>query len=244
MADGIKIVLVFVLSYLAGSIPFGLLIVKLINGKDIRSVESGRTGGTNAMRAAGFFAGLLTAGMDVLKGVATGWIASWMMPGLPWVQVVAALMAILGHNYSIFLVEKKPGGGIHLRGGAGGAPAFGGAIALWPPSAFIILPLGALVYVLIGYASVTTMSVALFAGIIFYLRFVEGLGPSSYIFYGVAALLIVMYALRPNLERLVKGTERVVGLRAYLKKRLQKANEQLSKASLRRPSQTRGKNQA
>lgn len=244
MAFGITLVLVFVLSYLAGSIPFGYLVVRLINGKDIRSVESGRTGGTNAMRAAGFFAGLLTAGMDVLKGIATGWIASWLIPGNNWVQVGAALMAILGHNYSVFLVERKPGGGIRLRGGAGGAPAFGGAIALWPPSALIILPLGALVYVFIGYASVTTMSVALIAGIIFYLRFVEGLGPSSYIFYGVVALLMVMYALRPNLKRLIAGNERVVGLRAYLKKRLEKANEKLSKASLNRPSQKREQNKA
>ncbi|MFZ3078094.1 MAG: glycerol-3-phosphate acyltransferase, partial [Bellilinea sp.] len=123
MSDFWTIVLVFVLSYMAGAIPFGLLVVWVFNGKDIRSVESGRTGGTNAMRAAGFFAGLLTAGLDVLKGVATGWIVAWLVPGIPWIQVVAALMAILGHNYSIFLIEEKIGGGVRLRGGAGGAPA-------------------------------------------------------------------------------------------------------------------------
>ncbi len=50
--------LVLLVSYLSGSIPFGLLIVKLRTGKDIRQVESGRTGGTNAMRAAGVWAGL------------------------------------------------------------------------------------------------------------------------------------------------------------------------------------------
>ena len=61
-------------SYLLGSIPFGLLIVKLKTGKDIRSVESGRTGGTNAMRAAGFFAGLLTAILDLLKSAVCVWI--------------------------------------------------------------------------------------------------------------------------------------------------------------------------
>ena len=47
-----------VIGYIIGSIPFGLLIVKLKTGKDIRDVESGRTGGTNAMRAAGFWAGI------------------------------------------------------------------------------------------------------------------------------------------------------------------------------------------
>ncbi|HEY4692143.1 MAG TPA: glycerol-3-phosphate acyltransferase [Bellilinea sp.] len=237
MSEFWKILLVFVLSYVAGSIPFGLLVVWIFNGKDLRAVESGRTGGTNAMRAAGFVAGLLTAGLDVLKGVATGWIVSWLFPGTPWVSVGAALMAILGHNYSIFLIEEKIGGGIRLRGGAGGAPAVGGAIALWPPSALIILPLAALVYVFVGYASVTTMSIAVFAALVFGVRAAQGLGPWMYVWYGVAALLIVMWALRPNLARLVSGSERVVGLRAYLKKKGEK--EKLAKASLTRPSQQR-----
>ena len=58
---------IILLAYLFGSIPFGLLIVKLKTGKDIRKVESGRTGGTNAMRAAGFWAGVATAALDILK---------------------------------------------------------------------------------------------------------------------------------------------------------------------------------
>jgi glycerol-3-phosphate acyltransferase PlsY len=248
MSEFWMIALVFVLSYLAGAIPFGLLVVWVFSGKDIRSIESGRTGGTNAMRAAGFIAGLLTAALDVLKGVSTAWIAAWLAPGLPWVQVVAALMAILGHNYSIFLIEEKIGGGIRLRGGAGGAPALGGAIALWPPSAMIILPLGALTYILIGYASVTTMSVAFFAGIIFFVRAVQGIGPWEYVLYGVAALLIVMWALRPNLARLAAGTERVVGLRALWKKRKEKEQEhqkqeqEQANASVSRSSQRRQEN--
>jgi len=53
-------------SYLLGSVPFGLIIVKLTTGKDIRQIESGRTGGTNAMRAAGFWVGFSTAMLDLL----------------------------------------------------------------------------------------------------------------------------------------------------------------------------------
>ncbi len=60
------------LGYIIGSIPFGLLIVKSKTGKDIRTIESGRTGGTNAVRAAGFGAGLLTAILDILKGAGLG----------------------------------------------------------------------------------------------------------------------------------------------------------------------------
>lgn len=222
MSEFWSIVLVMVLSYLAGAIPFGLLVVWLFNGKDLRGIESGRTGGTNAMRAAGFLAGLLTAGLDVFKGFSTSWIVAWLAPGLPLLSVAAGLCAILGHNYSIFLIEEKIGGGIRLRGGAGGAPALGGAMAIWPQAGLIILPLGVLVYVLIGYASVTTMSVGLIASFVFLVRTIQGASPWEYILYGLGALGIVMYALRPNLLRLRQGTERAVGLRAYLQKRQQK----------------------
>ena len=66
---------VLLLAYIIGSIPFGWLIVKMKTGKDIRVIESGRTGGTNAMRAAGFWAGLLTAIMDILKELSAVWMA-------------------------------------------------------------------------------------------------------------------------------------------------------------------------
>ena len=203
----VDISLTFLLSYLAGSIPFGLLIVWIFSGKDVRRIESGRTGGTNAMRAAGFIAGALTGLGDALKGVATGWIAGWLAPEYPWVRVVAALLAIIGHNYSVFLIEKR-------------APALGGAIALWPPAGLIIFPLAGLVYLLVGYASVTTMSIAFFSILIFGIRAIIGLSPWIEIVYGVGALIIVILALRPNLERLRQGNERVVGLRAcYLKRK-------------------------
>lgn len=60
---------VLVLSYILGSIPFGLIVVKIAIGKDVRSIESGRTGGTNVMRAAGVLSGVITAGLDVLKAL-------------------------------------------------------------------------------------------------------------------------------------------------------------------------------
>ncbi len=211
---------VLLLSYLAGAIPFGLLIVKIATGKDVRKIASGRTGGTNAMRAAGWFAGVLTAFMDIAKGVATAWIVNWLMPGNIWLQVLAAIMAILGHNYSVFLLEKDVDGRLHLRGGAGGATALGGAIALWPPAVMLILPLGLIVWLFVGYASVTTMSVALFATLIFAIRAIENLSPWIYVVYGVIAELILLWALRPNIKRLIAGKERVVGLRAYFLKKL------------------------
>src|SRR5512139_2843888 len=102
-------------SYIFGSIPFGLIIVKLLTGKDIRKVESGRTGGTNVMRAAGLWAGLLTALLDVLKAAATVWLAKAVTPN-EWIHALAPIAAIIGHNHSIFLPERGPDGRLRLRG--------------------------------------------------------------------------------------------------------------------------------
>jgi glycerol-3-phosphate acyltransferase PlsY len=57
----------------------GLLVVRLLSGKDIRTIESGRTGGTNVMRAAGFTAGLITAITDILKATLTVWLVRWFL---------------------------------------------------------------------------------------------------------------------------------------------------------------------
>ena len=215
---------IILLAYLFGSIPFGLLIVKLKTGKDIREVESGRTGGTNAMRAAGFWAGVSTAMLDILKGFGAVWVAQHITPD-HWVHVVAPLAAIIGHNYSIFLpVRDENGKWIRLSGGAGGAPSVGGAMGLWPGSILIILPLGALTFFTLGIASVTTMAVALFAIIIFAVRASQGFMSWMDIWYGVGAEILLVWALRPNLKKLFEGHERVVkySLNGWLRARKEK----------------------
>ncbi len=208
---------ILVISYLIGSIPFGLLVVRVINGKDIRSIASGRIGGTNAMRAAGAGAGVLTGLLDGLKGACSVWMARGLQPGNHWIEVAAALMAILGHNFSIYLLEKSDGNRPRLRGGAGGATLAGGAFGLWPPSLLIILPLGAAVWYGIGYASLTTISAGLLATAIFAFRAISIGSPWEYVAYGVLAELFVLWALRPNLARLRNGTERLQGWRAKLR---------------------------
>ncbi|CAG0954873.1 glycerol-3-phosphate acyltransferase PlsY [Anaerolineales bacterium] len=215
---------IILLAYLLGSIPVGLLIVKLKTGKDVRDVESGRTGGTNAMRAAGFWAGFITAMLDILKGAVAVWLAAWLTPN-HWVHVVAPLAAILGHNYSIFLpVRDERGKLVRLGGGAGGATSVGGAIGLWPGSILIILPLGMLVFFSIGIASVTTMAVAFFAIIVFAVRASQGLMPWVDVLYGVGAEILLVWALRPNIKKLFEGNERVVkvSLNGWLRARKEK----------------------
>jgi glycerol-3-phosphate acyltransferase PlsY len=112
---------VLILSYIIGSIPFGLLIVRLKTGKDVRSVESGRTGGTNVMRAAGLTSGIATAILDMLKAFLCVFIARYAIPGNVWLEVLAPVAAVFGHNNSIFLLERDENGRLKIRGGAGGA---------------------------------------------------------------------------------------------------------------------------
>ncbi len=211
--------LVIVLSYLIGSIPFGWIMVWLFARKDVRQVASGRTGGTNAMRAAGFGAGLLTAILDILKGASTVWLARAVTDN-PWIHILAPLAAILGHNYSIFLIERTENGRIRLRGGAGGAPCAGGAFGLWPWSLAIIIPLGFVIFFGVGYASVTTMSVALITLLIFLVRAWLGLSPWQYVLYGVLAEGLLLWALRPNIQALREGRERFHGWRPWKKPKM------------------------
>lgn len=205
-------IVILIGSYLVGAIPFGLIYVRLKTGRDVRQVESGRTGGTNAMRAAGFWIGFATAISDLLKAACAAWSARWLLPETPWLHVLAPVLAIIGHNYSIYLAERDEKGRLRLRGGAGGAPAAGGALGLWAPSFLFILPVGLLLLFIVGYASIATMSVALVAILVFAYRAAIGTSPWEYIMYGVLAEVALLWALRPNIKRLFAGTERRVGL--------------------------------
>jgi len=202
--------------YFLGSIPFGLLIVRRVRGRDIRQWYSGRTGGTNVGRVAGFRAGFATAVLDVLKAMGAVWLARLLTGGAVGFEVAAGLAAILGHNYSLFLVRREEGK-LRIGGGAGGAASLGAAAGLWPPALLIILPLIPLIYFGIGYASVTTMSIAFLSAVVFLIRALAGVGPWAYFIYGVLAELTVVWALRPNIQRLIKGEERLVGWRAQRK---------------------------
>lgn len=201
-----------VFGYILGSIPFGLLIVKSRTGKDLREIESGRTGGTNTVRAAGFWAGLLTAILDILKGASSVWLAQTFSPDNQLLHVLAPVCAILGHNYSIFLLRRDEDGKLRFHGGAGGAPALGGAMGLWLPMFPIVFGAGALIWFTIGIASVTTMSIALIVTVVFAIRAYLGYQNPVDILYGVLALFLLVWSLRPNIKKLLEGKERVVSL--------------------------------
>lgn len=210
------------LAYLLGSIPSGVLFVRLVTGRDIREVGSGRTGGTNAMRAGGSFVGLATGLLDVAKSALAVGIAHWILPDAYVVAALAGIFAVIGHNYSFYLVDwpgvfagKMP----VFHGGAGGAPALGAAIAFWPPIVLIVLPVGLIIFFGIGYASLTTLMCGILIVGIFAVRALLGFSSIWYAICGLVILGLMIWALRPNLERLRAGTERLVGIRAWLAER-------------------------
>jgi glycerol-3-phosphate acyltransferase PlsY len=207
------IVLTAAIGYLIGSIPMGYLVVRLIKGQDIRAHGSGRTGGTNAFRAGGPIAGVLTAVGDACKGYAAVALARLVVG--PEVlattigtvaAVLAGLAAVIGHNWSLYL---------GFKGGAGTAPNIGATIAFWPIAGLYLAPMVPLGLYLIGYASVTSLVIAGVVLITFVVRAALQADPNWwYVGYAAAAAVAVVWALRPNIKRLRQGTERVVGLRA------------------------------
>ncbi len=195
-------VIVIVGGYLLGSIPVGLLVVRAVTGKDIREVGSGRIGGTNVLRVAGPWVALLTALSDVAKGLLAVYLARAVV-GTPVVEALAGLAAVVGHNYSIF---------IGFKGGAGTATTIGGAIGLWPWNGAIMIVVGAAVVTATRYASLGSIVVALLLPIILALRAWLAGAPWVYLIHGLGTAALTLWALRPNIRRLLDGNERQVTL--------------------------------
>ena len=200
------------IGYLCGSIPFGYIYVRLFKGEDLTTLGSGRTGGTNSFRAAGLGVGVLTSFSDVLKGAAAVWLTRWLLGDalspalLPWGVAVAGVLAVVGHNWSIFL---------RFGGGAGTGPNVGWSAAIWPwifPIAFLVM--GGMLY-FVGMASVASLSMAAVTITIFAIRYALGIDATlAYLTGSIVAGLVVTWALRPNIRRVLNGTERLVGRRA------------------------------
>lgn len=197
------------IGYLVGAIPFGYTFVWWLARRDVTRTGSGRTGGTNALRAGGLVAGVLTAVFDFLKGALAVIIARTLAQGQevqPWAEALAGAAAVLGHNASIF---------IGFKGGAGTGPNVGAAVALWPPSALLFIPLAPLLVIVTGYASVTSMTLALLILAVFVVRAVQGFAPWAYVWgYALITTVLVYIALLPNIRRLLRGEEHRVGPRA------------------------------
>jgi len=208
---------VVLIGYLLGSIPFGLLISRRYAKTDILKVGSGKTGATNVLRTAGKKFAVLVLLLDISKGalavVLAGLIFSgeYIMVGdyTLWLarsaQVLAALTAIVGHSWPVFL---------KFHGGRGVATFFGGLIILCPPAALFggeVLFLGA---GLTRYASVG--SIAGVVGtytILIPLTLMNGF-PIEYLIYTLIGAIFIIIMHRDNIARLLAGKERKLGAKA------------------------------
>ena len=211
-----KIIIVLVVGYLLGSIPFGLLIGKRAAGVDVRQYGSGRTGSTNVLRTAGKKAAALAATLDVLKGVLAVVFAglifgkSYLMVGnfaldTLVAQVIAALAAVVGHIWPVFL---------KFRGGRGVATFMGGLVALCPLAGVIG---GGVLFLSAGltrYASLGSIAGILAAYIVLIPLTIMGSFPIEYLVYALVGGLLIIYMHRDNVARLLSGKERRLGEKA------------------------------
>jgi len=215
-----KFAVVFLIGYLLGAVPFGVMIARRSAKVDVTSFGSGKTGATNVLRVAGKKAAAIVLILDVLKGFLPVLFAAlifngdYMLTGgtSPWLlsrtaQVMAALSAIVGHKWSVFL---------HFKGGRGVATFFGGLLALCPAAALFggeILFLGAC---MTRYASLGSISGAIAAyAILIPLTILDGF-PVEYLAYALVGAVFIIIVHRDNIGRLLAGTERRIGERVKL----------------------------
>lgn len=196
-----RLILAATAAYLIGAIPVGYLVIYLMKGQDIRRQGSGRTGGTNALRAGGRWAGIATGAGDIFKGFMAIMVTRWIMgdsPYLVWAEVVSGVAAVIGHNASIYM---------GFKGGAGTGPNVGVCIALWPISALWLIPLLPFGLNVIRYASLTSLIIAVVIPISLIIKAAFFGGQWEHVIYAVVAAIAVAWALRPNIKRLIDGTE-------------------------------------
>ena len=198
-----------VISYLLGSIPFGYLFVKYLftSGEDVRQIGSGGIGATNVTRRAGVKGGLLTYVCDVAKGVAAVMLMRMVANDDYFWIGAAAIAAIIGHIFPIFL---------GFRGGKGVATGVGVYLALAPYSVLATLILWAAIVYFTRYVSLGSI-IATAAVPIWTLLFYGWLFPSEHLqallIVAIAGCALIVATHHENINRLLHGTENKIGVR-------------------------------
>jgi glycerol-3-phosphate acyltransferase PlsY len=200
--------LVSLIAYLLGSIPFGYILVRLFLKEDIRAKGSGNIGATNVMRSGSKGLGALTFLLDACKGYVAVLLASWIvsLPSLTPVDhrdatALAALFAILGHVYTVWL---------RFKGGKGVATAFGVFLALAPWAALAALVVFLIAVVFTRYVSLGSILAAVVFPIFSLLLPHAPRTPllTAVIFF---VSVLVIFKHRQNIARLLRGTENRFG---------------------------------
>ena len=192
--------LILIVAYLIGSIPFGYLIVRTKEGGDIRQTGSGGTGATNVSRRAGKIAGVLTLLFDASKGAAAVLIAQ-NLSSSDWVKAVAAIAVILGHIFPVWL---------GFRGGKGVATGVGVFLVLAPVALLCAGVIFISIVFFTRYVSLGSIMAAALIPLLVWLQnvFVEPVADlRPLLTAAVIGALLIIVAHRGNIERLARGTE-------------------------------------
>ena len=183
----------FVLGHFCGSVPSGLWLVQAFHGIDIRNYGSKNIGTTNVFRTVGPKTAVLVLIADAFKGILAVGIMSYFFHN-PLLDVVTALGALLGHNYSLFL---------GFKGGKGVATALGLLIFMMPKVAVASFGIWLVCVLLTRYVSLGSIMAAIFTPpLAWYLGY-----PSAYVIFSVVAAFFVVLRHKENIHRLLTGTE-------------------------------------
>lgn len=188
------------LAYLLGSIPFGYVLVKIFRKQDIRATGSGNIGATNVARSGAKGLAIATLLLDLGKAFLAVKIAQHLVPGNYDLAVAAAVAAILGHVFPVWL---------RFRGGKGVASGLGVFLALTWPSAVATLGVFVVIFLLTRYVSLASI-VATAAFPIFGFYFVPFRTPVVIAGFLFIPLLIIIKH-HQNIRRLISGTENRFG---------------------------------
>jgi acyl phosphate:glycerol-3-phosphate acyltransferase len=188
----------FILGYLLGSIPFGLILTRFAGTQDLRSIGSGSIGTTNVLRTGRKDLAAATLIGDMLKGTIAVIIAGYF--GGPDAAMLAALGAFLGHLFPVWL---------KFRGGKGVAVYIGVLLGLFWPAALLFCAIWLLVAVITRYSSLSALIASLVTPI-----FLWWLGHAALAALFAVLTLLVFYAHRENIKRLLARTESRIGQKA------------------------------
>jgi glycerol-3-phosphate acyltransferase PlsY len=193
--------LIPLISYLLGSVPFGYILVRSTEGKDIRSFGSGNIGATNVFRRSKL-SGILTLVLDAGKGYLAVVVAGWL-GGSPGWQAAAAVFAIIGHVFTVWL---------RFKGGKGVATGCGAYLALSPLAVLTTLGLFVIILLLTRYISASSIGATAFFPVWAYF-YGE---PVPVLFWSVLGAVLIIVKHHQNIRRLLSGTENklVLGTRS------------------------------
>ena len=199
MDDPIRTVGLIILAYLAGSIPVGVLVARFAGGADPRTVGSGRTGGTNALRALGRKWAAVVVVCDLLKGAVPVLLAR-ALTGDPVVEVLCGGAAVAGAIWSIFS---------GFRSGRGVGTGVGTMLVIQPVAVLLATPVFVVVILLTRYVSLGSLlgSAAMFPAMLLVLLVVPET-PLPYVIYSAVGAAFIWLAHADNIDRLLHGTER------------------------------------